>query len=412
MNYKRLKLACYVTNVSSSVVCNLSPLLFLIFHNLYGVSYTLLGLLVLINFCTQLLVDLLFSFFSEKFNMEKSVKLSPVLTTIGLVVYAIVPALFPSYTYLGLVLGTIIFSAAGGLTEVLLSPVIATIPADNPDREMSKLHSIYAWGVFGIIIFGTVFLEIFGDYSWVWLVLILALIPATAVILFQFVKVPELKRAEKQENGSSILKNCGVWLCVLAIFFGGASECIMAQWASSYIEGALGIPKVWGDVFGVALFSVALGLGRTLYSKYGKNVYKVLIFGAMGATACYIVTAISSFPLLGLLGCVVTGFFVSMLWPGSLIMATSKFPSGGVIVFALMAAGGDLGASVGPQLVGMITDFAISNQTLINLAQTLSLSPDSLGFKLGMLVGALFPLMATVLFLLVKKIKGDNNKKF
>ena len=63
--YGRLKVACYTSNVAMSVVANLSPLLFLTIRTQYGISYTLLGLLVLINFCTQLSIDLIFSFFSH-----------------------------------------------------------------------------------------------------------------------------------------------------------------------------------------------------------------------------------------------------------------------------------------------------------------------------------------------------------
>ena len=40
----------------------------------------------------------------------------------------------------------------------------------------------------------------------------------------------------------------------------------MSQWSSSYLEQSFQIPKVWGDVLGVALFAVMLGLGRTLFS--------------------------------------------------------------------------------------------------------------------------------------------------
>ncbi len=61
--YRTVKYACYMTNVSMAAVANLSPLLFLTFREVYGISYSLLGLLVLLNFCTQLAVDLLFSFF-------------------------------------------------------------------------------------------------------------------------------------------------------------------------------------------------------------------------------------------------------------------------------------------------------------------------------------------------------------
>ena len=64
----------------------------------------------------------------------------------------------------------------------------------------------------------------------------------------------------------------------------------------------------------------------------------------------------------------------------------------------MMAAGGDLGASVGPQLVGIITDAALVNPDALALAERLALSPDQLGMKLGMLVGMLFPLIAIFLY--------------
>ena len=142
-NYQRVKWGCYATSVSMSVVVNLSPVLFITFRTLYGISYSLLGLLVLVNFFTQLTIDLIFSFFSHKFNIPKTVKLTPVITAVGLAIYGLYPFFFPNSVYLGLLLGTVVFSCAGGLSEVLTSPTIAAIPADNPEREMSKLHSLY-----------------------------------------------------------------------------------------------------------------------------------------------------------------------------------------------------------------------------------------------------------------------------
>lgn len=68
---RTVKYACYMTNVSMAAVANLSPLLFLTFREVYGISYSLLGLLVLLNFCTQLAVDLIFSFFSHRFPIQK-----------------------------------------------------------------------------------------------------------------------------------------------------------------------------------------------------------------------------------------------------------------------------------------------------------------------------------------------------
>ena len=405
---RRLKTACYTTNISMSVVGNLSPVLFLTFRTLYGISYSLLGLLVLINFVTQLTVDLLFSFFSHKFNIPKAVKMTPILTLIGLGVYALWPFLLPDHVYIGLVIGTLIFSASGGFCEVLISPVIAAIPSDDPDREMSKLHSIYAWGVVGVILISTLFLLFIGNQYWQWLALLFTLVPLTSALLFAGSEIPHMDTPEKASGVLQMLRNKGLWACFFAIFLGGAAECTMAQWSSGYLEQALGIPKLWGDIFGVALFSVMLGLGRSLYAKMGKNIGRVLFLGAIGATICYLLTAISPIPLIGLLACAFTGFCTSMLWPGNLIVASDRFPQGGVFIYAMMAAGGDLGASVAPQLVGLITDAAIAIPAANELALKLSLAPDQLGMKIGMLVGMLFPLVGIPLYFSLWKSKRTN----
>lgn len=401
--YLKLKYACYSANISMSVVSSLSPVLFLIFRTLYGISYSKLGLLVLISFVTQLGIDLIFSFFSHKFNIPNTLRINPLLTCLGLLIYSVWPWIFPKNVYIGLVIGTLIFSAASGLNEVLISPTIAAIPSKDPDREMSKLHSVFAWGVVGIIIFATVFLLIFGQKSWQFLSLSFILVPLISFILFNISEIPKMETPEKVSGALALLKNKGVWVCVAAIFLGGASECTMSQWSSSYLEQALGIPKIWGDIFGVAMFSVMLGLGRTLYAKIGKNINKIIILGFIGCVICYFTAAFVNVPIIGLIACAFTGFCASMLWPGNLIVASERFPAGGVFIYALMAAGGDLGASVGPQLVGIVTDFAIENRNLIELASSFNITPEQFGMKLGIFVGMLFPLIAFSLFGKLKK---------
>lgn len=404
---RRLKYACYTANISMSVVGNLSPVLFLTFRSLYGISYSLLGLLVLINFVTQLIIDLIFSFFSHKFNIAKAVKFTPVLTVAGLLIYAVWPWIFPDSVYAGLVIGTIIFSASGGFNEVLISPVIAAIPAKDPDREMSKLHSVYAWGVVFVITVSTLFLLVFGGQNWQYLALFFLVVPVISAFLFAGAEIPKMETPQKVSGVFEQLKNKSLWLCVFAIFLGGAAECTMAQWSSSYLEQALGIPKVWGDIFGTALFAVMLGIGRSWYAKKGKNIEKTLFFGAVGAAVCYRVAAVSPIPIIGLFACAFNGFCVSMLWPGNLVSASERIPYGGVFLFAMMAAGGDLGASVGPQLVGLVTDTVMTFPAAAELSASLGIASEQLGMKSGMLVGMLFPLVAIPvnLYLWKKKAK-------
>ena len=87
-NYARTKLSCYFSYLSMATPFSLPPLLFVTFREMYGISYTLLGTLVLINFCTQLTIDLVFSFFSRYFNIHLTVKVMPILTSLGLIIYA------------------------------------------------------------------------------------------------------------------------------------------------------------------------------------------------------------------------------------------------------------------------------------------------------------------------------------
>ena len=406
--FGRLKAACYTTNVTMSVITNLAPILFLTFREQYGISYSLLGLLVLINFFTQLTIDLIFSFFSHRFNIPLAVKLTPVIACAGLVLFAAAPLLFPSNVYLGLVLGTIVFSASGGFGEVLISPVIAAIPADDPERELSKLHSIYAWGVVFFVIAATLLLLLLGHENWQLVSLIFALVPLVAMLLFAGVNIPQMETPARVSGVLQLFKDRGLWLCVLAIFLGGASECIMAQWSSGYLEMALGIPKVWGDICGVAVFSAMLGLGRSLYAKYGRRAEKILLLGAIGACACYLIAALCPIPVIGLIACAFTGLCVSMLWPGSLIVGSERFPTSGVFIFAMMAAGGDLGASVGPQLLGIVADAVGAAPFAAELASKLSLTAEQIGMKAGMLVGALFPLCAILVYV---KLHRDAKKK-
>ena len=399
-NTRRIKSGCYLTNVTMAAVCNLSPLLFLTFRGMYGISYTLLGLLVAINFVTQLLIDLAFSFFSHKFDIPKTIKVMPVLAVVGFVLYALSPFIFEGVNvYIGLVIGTMIFSSASGLAEVLLSPIFAALPSDNPDRDMSKLHSTYAWGTVGLVIVVTVFLQFFRE-QWFVLPLLFMLMPLTASILFAGTEIPKMETPEKASGALSYFKDGKLWLCVIAIFFGGASECTMAQWASGFLEGSLGIEKVWGDVFGVAMFAVTLGIGRSLYAKYGKNIRKVLLLCGVGATACYLVSALSPSPIVALVACALTGLCTSMMWPGSLVIAADIFPTSGVFIYAMMAAGGDLGASIGPQMVGAIADGVAASPAFAGLAQSLAITTEQLGLKLGLLCGAVFPLLSIIVFLL------------
>ena len=89
---------------------------------------------------------------------------------------------------MGLALGTVIFSVSAGLCEVLVSPVVAALPSDKPERDMSMLHSLYAYGVVMVVGISTFALKIFGTDNWMWLTAFWAILPL--ISFFMFVNFP------------------------------------------------------------------------------------------------------------------------------------------------------------------------------------------------------------------------------
>ena len=137
----------------------------------------------------------------------------------------------------------------------------------------------------------------------------------------------------------------------------------MAQWASAYAEAALGLSKTVGDLAGPCMFAVTMGISRVIFGKYGDrmNLTKFMIGSGSLCILCYLLASLSSSPLVGLIGCIICGFSVGIMWPGTISIASKKFSAGGTAMFALLAMAGDLGGSIGPGIVGRVTQNAGDN---------------------------------------------------
>ncbi len=400
-SYRLTKYTCFYTYLAMASVFALPPMLFVTFHDMYGISYTLLGALNTANFCTQLVIDLIFTFFSKHFNIKKTVRIMPLITCAGLTLFAFAPKLFPNNIFLGLVVGTVIFSVAAGLNEVLLSPLIASLPSDNSERDMSLLHSLYGWGVVTVVLISSLYFKLFGTEKWFYLVLFWAFLPVISSILYFISPIPDMQLNNNDVKEHKTNRRMGIFLCAVCIFLGSYAENTMTAWISSFTEIALLIPKAVGDILGMALFALLLAATRSIYAKHGNNIIKTLFIGMCGAVICYTVAGLSGNVIISFIACIVTGICTSMLWPGTLIMLEEYVPSPGIAAYALMAACGDLGASVGPQITGAIVD----NYPRFTFIKDLfiSYSPDQAGLKFGMLCTAVIPVIGAVWILIIKK---------
>ena len=397
-NYRSTMAACCLGMLVMAAAANLTPILFIPLREQFGLSFAELGSLVLINFLTQVTCDFAFSKAIDKHGFRPFVVTAQALCFAGFLLFAFVPVLFKGNTFLGFAIATVIFSGSAGLCELLLSPIIDALPLGNKNTVMAFLHSFYAWGSVAVILITTVFLYVCGRDNWQWIVLAWMVVPVVTGVLF--CKVPLRNKASEMQvmRIRALVREPIFLLAFFAIALGGAAEVTMSQWTSAYMETVLGLPKLVGDTLGMCMFALLLGLGRLLYGKLGHrmDLNRVLIFGACGAAVCYLVVAVSPVPALSLTACGLCGLCTSLLWPGTLTFTSERLPMAGASMFALLAAGGDIGAAAGPAATGMIAEYAESTGLFAG-------TPEQAGMRLALLLAAAVPLLCAGLHVALRR---------
>ena len=94
-NYRKTLTACYLGFVTQAISANFTPLLFLTFKNIYGIGLEKIALIPLVFYLTQLLIDFAATKFVDKIGYRICTVSSQVLSTVGLVLMAILPELLP-----------------------------------------------------------------------------------------------------------------------------------------------------------------------------------------------------------------------------------------------------------------------------------------------------------------------------
>ncbi len=379
LTYKATRSACYFGCIVQAVIVNLAPLMFTVMQDRYDITLEMLGRLVLVNFITQMTVDILTVRYIDKIGYRAGVVTAQVLATLGFVMLAVLPQVMPS-PYVGLVIATIIYAAGGGLLEVLISPILNALPQSGSAAAMSLLHSFFCWGQVGTVIITTALLRLIGTDLWYVLPLIWAILPAFTFFLMLKVPLPETESEEVRTPVGRLFKTPMFIVCLLLMFAAGASESAMSQWSSLFAEQALGLDKVAGDLLGPCAFAVLMGIARTIYGIFGEriNLRLTLMGSALLCIGCYLAASLSNNSYLSVIGCAMCGFSIAIMWPGMLSVSAARFPHGGGAMFGMLATLGDIGCAFGPWLCGLVAD------------------TTGLGIRVGLLVALVFPV--TMLF--------------
>lgn len=358
-NYNHTLRASYIGYISQAIVNNFAPLLFLTFQKTYGISLDKITLLVTMNFAVQLLVDFLAAGFVDRIGYRRAIVLAHLLCAGGVAGLGILPELTAD-PYLGFLGAVLLYAAGGGLIEVMISPIVEACPTERKEAAMSLLHSFYCWGHVLVVVASTVFFRVAGIGNWRILAFIWALVPFFNC--FYFARVP-IRSMTGEGRGMSMrqLAGSGVfWLFVLLMVCSGASEQAMSQWASAFAESALQVGKTMGDLLGPCLFALLMGTSRAVYARFSRHMPLIPFMAGSGflCIAGYLLAVWSKAPVMALMGCGLCGLSVGILWPGTFSLSCARIPRGGTAMAALLALGGDVGCSLGPTVVGLVSNTA------------------------------------------------------
>ncbi|MEI0566788.1 MFS transporter [Brachyspira pulli] len=409
LNYTHTLYASYIGYITQAIINIFPPLVFIMFQKDFNISLTQIGLLSSFNFGIQMLIDFLAIKFIDKIGYRIPIVSAHIFAALGLFLLGILP--FYIEPYLGILICFFINAISGGLIEVLVSPIVEALPDKQKTKAMNILHSFYCWGSMLVVIVSTLYFNIFGIENWKYMSMIWAIIPFCNIFLFANVPLNVLKTHEdnmKSDNTVSIRKLLSVKIVLLFVILmicAGASEQSIAQWVSLFAEVGLNVNKTVGDIFGACMFAFCMGIVRLIYGMKSEsiNIEKALIISSLFCVFGYIVTVFSPYPFLSLIGCGISGLSVAIMWPSVFSLASKTYNKGGTAMFAMLALAGDIGCSIGPGIVGIVSN----NKNISDKFSAIIVNSDSIqiGLKIGILFAIIFPVLMFVVLFLFKNRK-------
>ena len=391
--YNRTLIACYFGYISQAIINNLLPLLFVTLQGQFNLSVTQIGFMVTFNFFMQLLVDLLAAKYADRIGYRACMVIAHAACAIGLAGLAIFPFILPR-PYLGLLLSISIYAIGGGLTEVLVSPIVQALPLKRKESVISILHSFYCWGHAGVVLLTTLFFSLAGTENWRIVCLLWAIVPAANIIMCLICPICKLVEEEEQLPFRTLFTSKLFWILIVMMLCAGAAEHSMVQWSSFFAEKGLQVNKAVGDLLGPCMFAILMGITRAVYGAFGDRfpLQKVLIVTSIVCICSYFVAVFSPIPIISLIGCGFCGISVGLMWPGTFNLSAKYCVKGGTAMFALLALAGDLGCSVGPSIVSAVAT-AFDGE-----------------LKFGLLAATVFPLILALGVFALRRVRAKTKQ--
>lgn len=403
-NYTHTLYSSYLCYVNQALVNIFPTLIFIYFQREFGISVEKIAFLISFNFIIQMLIDFLSAKFVDRIGYRIPIVFANICAGIGFILLGILP--FYINPFVAILISYFLNAIGGGMIEVLVSPIVEALPEKQKVKAMNILHSFYCWGLMLVVLFSTAYFRIFGIENWRYLSIFWAILPIICSILFTKVPINTLKFNDENNNSVSLRKLLSVRIVlafIILMICSGASEHAVVQWVSFFAEVGLNVNKTVGDLFGTCMFAFCMGIVRLIYGMKSKNIdiNKALTVSSIFCMFGYLIIAFSPIAFLSLIGCAIVGLSVGIMWPSVFSLASKTYPKGRTAMFAVLALAGDVGCSIGPGIVGIISN----NKTIINKFSYIISNNDiiQIGLKAGIFFAIIFPILIFIILFMLRR---------
>jgi len=439
-SYRLTIVACVVSVCITATANNLMPILFVPLMELYDFTFSKLGLLVAVYFIAELVAALSCAGLPDKIGFRPLLLAASGLTAIGFLLFFLTPFLFTDDILPGLILTVALYGLSVGLLDMLVSPVIQSLPFKNKHKAMSIFHSTFAGGIMISIAVTSLAIYYLPAHNWNFIPLFWVIMPLACVILWikaplirpsaGVTHIPEVRPNKDDDNyyalyndvthkpevipthknAIGILSNKGVRnllvMSLLAMFFGVASEMVVTTGASTFIEKGLAVPKLLGDIIGPCMFAVTFGIGRLSYGLFFSkwDIRTFMIGGSLACILLYLAAAFVPATAVSIIALALCGFATCLLSPGTYTTSSERFPDAGVWLFAVLNAIGKAGGAAASALFGILGEM-FDGLASWSFMEGMGLTAEQLALRLSLAVCAVFPLMSLILQIVLKKKK-------
>lgn len=392
MDYRVTLFACALAYLGQTIVYNYLPLLYMIFYAKFNIPFNQIALLTTINFTAQIVIGFFIGKIADIIGYRFCAVTMEILVIVGMVLVVVLTQTMAN-TFLALVLSFAVIGIGAGIVEAMNPAFIQSCPIENKTAVNSFVYSFSSWSYAVVVLLSTLFFVIFGTRAWRILTLLWIIVPLMTLFMFCRIKFYHVEKQYGNKNTSMTLQKMLsmklYWQLMIVMFCADACDVGYSQWISSFMESALGMQKVIGDLVGPSLFAIGCGISRLVYAIIAKHVRlrTCMITCFIGSTVGFVLTALSQSIALSIIGCIFSGLCIGNLYPGAIALVSEEMPEASTQTFTLLTVAGGIGGAITGTMIGSITAKFENN------------------LRIGFASGFIWPIMG---FLVVLTIKNSH----